>query len=99
MTDAGLDDVLVIPVTNEMRLDDSKSYWKRFVLTSPNLKRFVDHCLSRDEVKQLRDVVSEILYGVNEETLSSSEPQKGGVVLRASAYIAIGTKTLPMTTL
>mmetsp|Transcript_1040 Transcript_1040/g.2528 ORF Transcript_1040/g.2528 Transcript_1040/m.2528 type:complete len:455 (+) Transcript_1040:539-1903(+) len=99
MTDAGLDDVLVIPVTNEMRLDDSKSYWKRFVLTSPNLKRFVDHCLSRDEVKQLRDAVSEILYEVNEEPSSSSDPQNGDVVLSASAYIAIGTKTIPMMTL
>jgi len=96
MTDAGLDDVLVIPVTNEMRLDDTKSYWKRFVLASPNLKRFVEHCLSRDEVKQLRDAVSEILYEVNEEPSSSSDPQNGDVVLSASAYIAIGTKTIPM---
>lgn len=88
MTDAGLDDVLVVPATNELRLDDAKSYWNRFVLASPNLKRFVEHCLSRGEVKQLRDVVSEILYEENESG------DEGCVVLRASAYIAVGTKSL-----
>lgn len=92
MIEAGLTDIQVIPVTNDLQLDGAKNYWKRFVLASPNLKRFVEHCLSVDEVRRLRHTVSEILEEKMEE--SSYNPQEGGVVLKASAYIAIGTKAM-----
>eukprot|EP00579_Thalassiosira_antarctica_P032058 CAMPEP_0201993742 /NCGR_PEP_ID=MMETSP0905-20130828/1836_1 /ASSEMBLY_ACC=CAM_ASM_000554 /TAXON_ID=420261 /ORGANISM="Thalassiosira antarctica, Strain CCMP982" /LENGTH=532 /DNA_ID=CAMNT_0048548607 /DNA_START=34 /DNA_END=1632 /DNA_ORIENTATION=+ len=87
MSEAGLENVQVIPVTKELRLDSVESYWNRFVLASPNLKRFVEHCLSPEEVMQLKDAVSEIIH---EE---SSTHRADGISLKASAYIAIGTKT------
>jgi ubiquinone/menaquinone biosynthesis C-methylase UbiE len=87
MTEAGLDNVQVIPVTKDLRLDSAESYWTRFVLGSPNLKRFVEHCLNPEEVMQLKDAVSDI---IREE---SSSHRADGVALKASAYIAIGTKT------
>jgi len=93
MADAGLEDVHVIPVTNDLRLDSAESYWNRFVLASPNLKRFVEQCLSVQDVIRLKHAVSEILHEEHEE--SSSHRGKAGVVLKASAYIAIGTKTSP----
>lgn len=93
MVDVGLEDVHVIPVTNDLRLDSAESYWNRFVLASPNLKRFVEQCLNAQEVVRLKHAVLEILHEEHEEFLSHSE--EGGVVLKASAYIAIGTKTSP----
>lgn len=90
LASAGLDAVRVVRVEKELRVDDVESYWDRFVLASPNLKRFVEHCLGPGEVGQLREAVSELLHN------ESPNPQQGdgdGVVLKASAYVAIGTKT------
>ena len=86
---AGLDDVQVVSVEKELTLDDGESYWDRFVLASPNLKRFVEHCLRPEEVKRLKEKVSWLLHK------ESPNPQQGdgdGVVLKATAYIAVGTK-------
>lgn len=85
MADVGLHNIEVIPVTKDMRLDSAESYWNRFVLASPNLKRFVELCLSSEEVVQLKDAVSDML---------SSHCIDGQIVLKASAYVAIGWKTL-----
>ena len=87
MADAGLVDISIKAVTNELQLDSAESYWNRFVLASPNLKRFVEHCLDEQEMLQLKDAVSAILH---EE--SSSHGDNAGIVLKASAYIAVGTK-------
>merc|ERR1719464_1378270 len=61
MEAVGLIDVRVVPVSKYLRLDSFEGYWKRFVLASPNMKRFVDRCLSSDEVVQLKDEVYRIL--------------------------------------
>lgn len=89
MAEAGLDNIHVTMVTNVLQLDSAESYWDRFVLASPNLKRFVESCLSPEEVVHLKDAVCEI---VMEE--SSGHCAEDGVTLKASAYIAIGTKRL-----
>jgi len=88
MAEAGLGNIQVIPVTKELRLDSVERYWDRFVLASPNLKRFVEQCLSPEEVMQLKNAVSDTIH---KEFFSHHTG--GGVVLKASAYIAIGTKT------
>lgn len=88
MEDAGLDDVRVTLVRKDLQVEDAESYWNRFVLASPNLKRFVEQCLSPGEVARLKDAVSGLL------DKEISNPQSGdGIVLTASAYVAIGTKT------
>mmetsp|Transcript_28967 Transcript_28967/g.52955 ORF Transcript_28967/g.52955 Transcript_28967/m.52955 type:complete len:517 (-) Transcript_28967:2562-4112(-) len=89
MVEAGLDNIHVTMVTNILQLDSAESYWDRFVLASPNLKRFIKLCLSPEEVVQLKNAVCEI---VQEE--SSGHCAEDGVMLKASAYIAIGTKIL-----
>jgi len=89
MAEAGLDNIHVTMVTNVLQLDSAESYWDRFVLASPNLKRFIEFCLSPEEVVHLKDAVCEI---VMEE--SSGHCAEDGVTLKASAYIAIGTKRL-----
>ncbi|KAL7465904.1 hypothetical protein ACHAXS_006207 [Conticribra weissflogii] len=90
MIDAGLDDVQVIgPITHYLELDHAEDYWNRFVLASPNLKRVVNQCLTEEEALQLREVVFKILHEV---ASSEDEASGNGVVLRSSAYVAIGTK-------
>mmetsp|Transcript_30114 Transcript_30114/g.51261 ORF Transcript_30114/g.51261 Transcript_30114/m.51261 type:complete len:523 (-) Transcript_30114:120-1688(-) len=88
MDQAGLVDITVIPVTKDLRLGSIESYWNRFVLASPNLKRFVNNCLTPQEVIQLKDAVSKLL------DQESSCHRANGIALKASAYIAIGTKAL-----
>jgi 2-polyprenyl-3-methyl-5-hydroxy-6-metoxy-1,4-benzoquinol methylase len=89
MIEAGLESVKVIPVTNVLELSSIESYWERFVLASPNFKRFVDRCLSPEEVIQLKDAVVEILLEENEVASRCCED---GVALSSSAYMAFGTK-------
>lgn len=90
MTEAGLGDVHVIPVSKKLQLDSTESYWNRFVLASPNLHRFVKHCLTPDEVEELKAAVSSIIC---DESSHLAADVSHGVELRASAYIAVGTKT------
>ena len=84
MDEAGLDDIKVIPVTKDLRLDSVECYWDRFVLASPTLKRIVGQYLIDDEVLQLKDAVTDIL--IRNHCVDQQ------VVLQATAYIAIGTK-------
>jgi len=92
MIDAGLVDVQVIgPITHCLELDHAEDYWNRFVLASPNLKRVVNQCLTKEEALELKDVVFRILQDVVYDE-DGSETSSDGVVLRSSAYVAIGTK-------
>jgi len=88
LTRAGLEDVTVTAVEEELRLDDAEAYWERFVKASPNLRRFAERCLRPEEVERLKGTVAEVLR----EECPRLRDGTGGVALKARAYVAVGTK-------